>query len=264
LNQSEIRKRLLLRERGSSHGGFIPKHEIRFHSCELPWVLVLRSSNNGERPMKLSLLVTDGIHAGEVIAIEGVSLFVGRGPNCQVRPNSPAVSPCHCALLVRDDRVFLRDLGSKTGTFLNHRQLRGEIELQDGDMLRVGPLTFVVQIGSDDPLPPIPLATDEPPAEQALSALDDVVDLTRIDETQGPSAADTQVVPGLEPYPEPTSGTNGSWRAAEEDYSAPTLPPVTPVNELAAAASMTSSGPAPNRSRLTHVIRTAAPRRPPT
>lgn len=216
--------------------------------------------------MKLSLLVADGVHAGEVISIAGVSLLVGRGPQCHVRPNSPAIGPRHCMLLVRGGRVFLRDLGSKTGTFLNDRQLRGEIELQDGDMVRIGPLTFIVQVESQDAngAPAASFATSQATAEQPLSMLDETVDLTRLEEADdSPSAADTQVVPDLEPYPEPED--LASWHAAEEEYVAPLLPSVAAPHQNGAAARVPSNETArlvTSRARLPRISR--SPRRPPT
>ena len=38
--------------------------------------------------------------------------------------------------------MFVRDFGSTSGTFVNGRQIKGEIELLNGDELRVGPLLF--------------------------------------------------------------------------------------------------------------------------
>jgi len=116
--------------------------------------------------MKLSLMVTEGVHAGQVIAVNGVSLWIGRGPQCHVRPNSPAVADRHCYLTIRGERAFVRDLDSRSGTYLNDRQLRGEIELRDGDFLRVGPLVFVIQLEasavepSATELPSLPLAAE--------------------------------------------------------------------------------------------------------
>ncbi|MBY0522015.1 MAG: hypothetical protein K2R98_01365 [Gemmataceae bacterium] len=40
--------------------------------------------------MKTSLLVIEGVHAGELIEIAGLYMLIGRGPQCHVRPNSPA------------------------------------------------------------------------------------------------------------------------------------------------------------------------------
>src|SRR5262249_40200161 len=60
-----------------------------------------------------------------------------------LRPTSSDVSRQHCAVVLRDERVFLRDYGSPNGTLLNGRTLLGgEVELVDGDEIEVGPLTF--------------------------------------------------------------------------------------------------------------------------
>jgi pSer/pThr/pTyr-binding forkhead associated (FHA) protein len=103
--------------------------------------------------MTLSLLVSSGINEGELLRVERVRLLIGRGPQCHVRPNSPEVDLQHCGFFVRGNSAFLRDLDSKTGTLLNGRRLRGEIELRDGDLVQVGPLTLAV-ILEPEPLPP--------------------------------------------------------------------------------------------------------------
>lgn len=99
--------------------------------------------------MKLSLLVSSGVNEGELLQVDRVRLLIGRGPHCHVRPNSPEVSLQHCGFFVRGQDAFLRDLDSKTGTFLNGRRLRGEIELRDGDLIQVGPLNLSVILEND-------------------------------------------------------------------------------------------------------------------
>jgi len=124
--------------------------------------------------MKIGLLEVEGAHSGELIAVQGMFMLVGRGPQCHVRPTSPQVSERHCSLLQREDGFYLRDLDSKAGTFLNDRRLRGgEIEVRDGDLVRVGPLTFIVQIGADQDAPGVQ-AAEEPAlaSAQELPALE--------------------------------------------------------------------------------------------
>jgi pSer/pThr/pTyr-binding forkhead associated (FHA) protein len=54
--------------------------------------------------------------------------------------------------------VFLRDFGSTNGTFVNDEPVKGEIRLKDGDVLKVGPLSFKVVIeGQPSPTKPTPL-----------------------------------------------------------------------------------------------------------
>jgi pSer/pThr/pTyr-binding forkhead associated (FHA) protein len=110
--------------------------------------------------MKLSLVVlTPGPSEGKVVPITPAQFVIGRDPGCQLRPASIHISKRHCALLKRDNKVFVRDFGSTNGTFVNDRQIRGEIELLDGDQLRVGPLLFGVKVepapvNRPTPLPP--------------------------------------------------------------------------------------------------------------
>jgi len=96
--------------------------------------------------MKLSLVVAQGVHSGKVIPVTAAEFIIGRDPQCQLRPASPAVSKQHCALTIRDDKVFVRDCGSTNGTFVNNEQVAAEREVKAGDRLRVGPLEFDLKI----------------------------------------------------------------------------------------------------------------------
>lgn len=100
-----------------------------------------------EQPMKVSLVVASGVHQGKAIPIVGSQFIIGRDPSCQLRPASQAVSKQHCAVLVRDGKVFIRDMGSTNGTQLNEATLKGEErEVRPNDLLKVGPLDFTVRI----------------------------------------------------------------------------------------------------------------------
>jgi len=92
-------------------------------------------------PAELWLSVSAGAARGRLIAVSGPKFLIGRDPGCNLRLGSPMVSKLHAALLRRDDRFFLRDLGSTNGTILNGRSLRGgEAELHPGDRIQVGPI----------------------------------------------------------------------------------------------------------------------------
>jgi pSer/pThr/pTyr-binding forkhead associated (FHA) protein len=110
--------------------------------------------------MKLSLVVAQGVHTGKIIPITTAEFVIGRDPQCQLRPASPAVSKQHCAIAVRDTKVFIRDCGSTNGTFVNGEQVAGDREVKSGDRLRVGPLEFDLRIEAD-------AATAKPTAKPA-------------------------------------------------------------------------------------------------
>jgi pSer/pThr/pTyr-binding forkhead associated (FHA) protein len=93
--------------------------------------------------MQVNLIVVGGVHNGRVIPIKGPEFLIGRDSKCQLRPASNDIDRQHCAIVLRDDRIFLRDYGSRQGTRLNRRTLLGgELQLEDGDTIEVGPLVF--------------------------------------------------------------------------------------------------------------------------
>ncbi|MFL5328308.1 MAG: FHA domain-containing protein [Gemmataceae bacterium] len=96
--------------------------------------------------MKVKLVVAQGVHTGKQIPLAGSEFAIGRDPQCQLRPSSPAISKKHCAVLVRGEKVFVRDFGSTNGTFVNGEAVQGEIEVVNGAKLKAGPLEFTVQI----------------------------------------------------------------------------------------------------------------------
>src|SRR5947208_13548005 len=96
--------------------------------------------------MKLSLVVAQGVHTGKVIPITLPQFVIGRDPQCQLRPASPAISKRHCAVLVRGGKVFVQDFGSTNGTFVNDEPVKGEVEVKDGDRFKAGPLEFTISL----------------------------------------------------------------------------------------------------------------------
>lgn len=147
--------------------------------------------------MKIRLLVAEGAHAGTVIPVARACLLIGAAPQCHVRAASPVVNPRHCALLVRGERVSVRDLDSRYGTYINDRLLRGELELRDGDFLRIGPLMFVVLVEAESG---IPVPDPEP---EAAAWLPKAAALPRNgSEALGPVGSDTGEMPAFDPHEE--------------------------------------------------------------
>ena len=99
----------------------------------------------GGKQVRLKLVVVGGSHNGEEIQVSGPKFFIGRDRECQLRPGSDVISRHHCALIVEDGYVAVRDFNSKNGTFVDGQRVVGEQELQAGCELAVGPLRFLVQ-----------------------------------------------------------------------------------------------------------------------
>lgn len=77
--------------------------------------------------------------------LSGEKTVIGRRQDCQLRIPTKDVSRQHCVLIIDDTSLVAKDLGSSNGTFVNGKRI-AESELKPGDRLRLGPVTFVVQI----------------------------------------------------------------------------------------------------------------------
>jgi len=73
---------------------------------------------------------------------------LGRGHGCGLRIPLSSVSREHCQVEVRNDGVWLSDLGSSNGTFYNGDRVV-ESKLDAGDTIMIGPVHFTVVIDGD-------------------------------------------------------------------------------------------------------------------
>jgi pSer/pThr/pTyr-binding forkhead associated (FHA) protein len=142
--------------------------------------------------MKLSLLVlTAGKWEGKLIPLTTLPFLVGRDAQCHLRPASPLISKRHCALVVRDQQLMVRDEGSTNGTLLNGQPVAGEQPLADGDKLEIGPLLFQVKVEQSTPVDkPTPLPPTRP-AKETNGADDEAADLLLAMQDDGPPAEAT-------------------------------------------------------------------------
>jgi pSer/pThr/pTyr-binding forkhead associated (FHA) protein len=90
--------------------------------------------------MVVKLLVVSGKSAGRAIAVKRTKFLIGRAEECDIRPLSDDVSRRHCAILVGPENVWVEDLGSRNGTYVNGQRITEKTEVTDGDSLRVGVL----------------------------------------------------------------------------------------------------------------------------
>jgi pSer/pThr/pTyr-binding forkhead associated (FHA) protein len=116
---------------------------------------------------------------GKSIPITLTQFLIGRDPQCHLRPASALISKRHCALLIRGDKVFVRDFNSTNGTLVNTQRVTTEQELKNDDHLTVGPLEFRVcmevttPVSKPTPLPSPPVATADDAAAAVLLSLQD-------------------------------------------------------------------------------------------
>lgn len=105
--------------------------------------------------MHVGLVVLNGLHKGQHIPLNASPFLIGRDKKCHLRPIREDVGREHCAIVQREESIFLRDCGSTNGTILNRRALvQGEVQVADGDVFDVGPLQFRLAVRGD-PVPEI-------------------------------------------------------------------------------------------------------------
>jgi FHA domain/zinc-ribbon domain len=78
-----------------------------------------------------------GGRAGESFAVEGERMTIGRSPDAGVFLDDVTVSRNHALLVKRRDGLYIDDLGSLNGTYVNRRRIESHM-LSSGDDLQIG------------------------------------------------------------------------------------------------------------------------------
>jgi hypothetical protein len=184
--------------------------------------------------MIAKLIVASGKSAGRAIAIKRNKLLIGRSEGCDVRPLSEEVSRRHCAITVGPAEVWVEDLGSRNGTFVNGTRITERTKVVDGDIVRVGSLELKVSCtapaaqapGSEDDVSRWLMADDQPAGmsdtTRSLSrADDDAADAAASSihggtspADSGETSADESFVSGIAAVPKDDSGSGSGSSAS--------------------------------------------------
>jgi pSer/pThr/pTyr-binding forkhead associated (FHA) protein len=78
-----------------------------------------------------------GGRAGETFELRGDRMAIGRSPDADVFLDDVTVSRNHALLVRRRDGLYLDDLGSLNGSYVNRHRIESH-KLQPGDELQIG------------------------------------------------------------------------------------------------------------------------------
>ncbi len=149
-------------------------------------------------------------HHGTDLTLEPGVLLIGRDHACGISLQDPAASRQHARLRVTDEAVWLEEIESKTGVFVNGRRIDGPTRLAAGDWFRIGNEEFGLlasgrveweeQTGVVDPAtrpttPPVPGGAGEI-AEVELPEVDPVTAI----ELSGRKLLSDEALPALERF----------------------------------------------------------------
>lgn len=93
-----------------------------------------------------SLIIRTGGRAGDSFTLDGERFTIGRDTDSDVFLDDVTVSRNHAVIVRRADGLFIDDLGSLNGTYVNRRRIESH-ELVDADELQIGKfkLTFLAR-----------------------------------------------------------------------------------------------------------------------
>ena len=159
--------------------------------------------------------------SAESLQLDGKTTTIGRRGACDLAIDDPAVSTVHAIIFELDGQRFIRDLGSRTGTFVNNTAIHQQ-PLNFGDRIRIGPAEYKYrkskrvdeQSAVGPELAPADLVADSDADQIAdMAELEDLVGTARLsqDEEQAfalppkkPAAAKRPVAePGVPPVKAP-------------------------------------------------------------
>jgi pSer/pThr/pTyr-binding forkhead associated (FHA) protein len=86
---------------------------------------------------RLEVVAAMGQEPGTTFEIgEGTTL--GRSDGADIRIDDPFASSAHARIFARGEFMYVEDMGSTNGTYLNGRQLRTAERLKMADVIRIG------------------------------------------------------------------------------------------------------------------------------
>jgi pSer/pThr/pTyr-binding forkhead associated (FHA) protein len=156
--------KLFLRDTGSVNGTFlnnVPVSKrteikvgdvIRLHLVELQIIDPTKAppepapqvvKRDAPKPPPLwQVKAMTGVISGRMFPIDGTSV-IGRDPHCEIVVGGAHVSRRHAEFSIRAGQLWVKDLGSSNGSFVNGKK-HDEIALQNGDEVKFDAMVFKV------------------------------------------------------------------------------------------------------------------------
>ena len=114
--------------------------------------------------MNIQLIMPAGQGRERTFALDREISIVGRDHKCHLRIPLSNVSREHCRIELDQGLVYLRDLGSTNGTYVNNRRVDEIVTLVAGDVIQIASVQFTVHL-------PGPLHESTPDTQYPLDSL---------------------------------------------------------------------------------------------
>ena len=93
---------------------------------------------------RLEVIAAMGHEPGEEFDLNG-GITMGRAASSEVTVDDPFASSAHARIFPRGQFMYIEDMGSTNGTYLNGRRLRAAERLKVGDTVRIGETEYRYQ-----------------------------------------------------------------------------------------------------------------------
>ena len=87
---------------------------------------------------RLEVVAAMGHEPGTVFDLGNGGATLGRSANSDIEVDDPFASSAHARIFPRGDFMYIEDVGSTNGTYLNGRQVRRAEQLKMADTIRIG------------------------------------------------------------------------------------------------------------------------------
>lgn len=121
-------------EEGQDQGQDRDRDESRPSGKKL-WKLVLENLSTWQ---KSTFIFYENIGIGRGHSVPQFEKFLSTG-------DDPRVSKLHCAIIQKDNKLYLKDMGSRNGTYLNGKRITQPVLLQRDDVIGMGETEIEIQ-----------------------------------------------------------------------------------------------------------------------
>lgn len=84
------------------------------------------------------LVQYNGTNLGKRFQINKPNIIIGRSPDADIVINEQSVSRQHSKCSNEGEKIFIQDMGSSNGTYVNNDKAESKTLLKDGDIIRLG------------------------------------------------------------------------------------------------------------------------------
>ena len=101
--------------------------------------------NNPEETVKWYLEAVADTDREWMVAVKPLPFVIGRDEDCELKLTAKRISTRHSEIRESGDHLWIRDLESTNGTFVNHRKIEQAELLESGDIISIGDFNFYIK-----------------------------------------------------------------------------------------------------------------------